>query len=96
MNNPHHKKSLSTPAPASDSVLLQSAVKTAENGEPSTSSSGADLYVSFGSTGRIQVRKNWSKGEREREIFIIIVIGFKELVVVSSPIIYISGRIQAA
>ena len=41
----HHKKSLSTPVPASESEFI----------EPS-SVPKTDLYVSFGSTGKISVR----------------------------------------
>ena len=42
----HHKKSLSTPVPASESEFI----------EPPQSNS-TDLYVSFGSTGKISVRR---------------------------------------
>ena len=43
----HHKKSLSTPVPASESEFI----------EPSSQSNSTDLYVSFGSTGKISVRR---------------------------------------
>ena len=44
----HHKKSHSTPAPASESDIIQ---------PPPVMPQSEDLYVSFGSTGRIMVRR---------------------------------------
>ena len=44
----HHKKSHSTPAPASESDIKI---------QPPVLPQSEDLYVSFGSTGRIMVRR---------------------------------------